>query len=98
MEHYKHYIFQAITLYRKIITGCSQPGNSGKIQLFDIKKSIHSLYGAQEYLIDVYFNITDNQDGKTLNITIDEGKTNNINVGMRLNTRNCRFDCIERNS
>ncbi len=58
----------------------------GKYNYSDIKKSIHSLYGMGVFN-RVYFNITDNQDGKTLNITIDEGKTNNINVGMRLNTR-----------
>ena len=58
----------------------------GKYNYSDIKKSIHSLYGMGVFN-RVYFNITDNPSGKTLNITIDEGKTNNINVGMRLNTR-----------
>ena len=49
----------------------------GKYNYSDIKKSIHSLYGMGVFN-RVYFNITDNPSGKTLNITIDEGKTNNI--------------------
>lgn len=52
----------------------------------EIKKSINNLYGMGVFK-QVYFALEDNEDGKTLNIFLEESKAWDINVGIRLNTR-----------
>lgn len=57
----------------------------GKYSYYEIKKSINSLYGTGNFK-RVYFNLKDKEEGKILNITLDEEKTWDVNVGMRLNS------------
>lgn len=58
----------------------------GEYDYDEIKKSINALYGMGVF-DRVYFSLDSNPTGKTLNITLDENQSFNLNVGMRLNTR-----------
>jgi NTE family protein len=53
---------------------------------YEIKKSINNLYGTGNFK-RAYFNLEENNDGYCLNINVDEEKTWDVNVGMRLNTK-----------
>ena len=58
----------------------------GRYTYNEIKKSVNNLYGMGVFK-RVYFILEDNENGKTLNINLEESKAWDINVGMRLNTR-----------
>lgn len=58
----------------------------GNYDLSDINNSIGSLYGMGVFN-RIYFELTDNDSGKTLNVIIEERNSLDLNVGMRLNTR-----------
>lgn len=58
----------------------------GRYSYREIKKAINYLYGMGVFK-RIYFNLTDNEQGKTLNIYVEEEKATNINVGMRLNSK-----------
>jgi NTE family protein len=60
-------------------------GMPGKYSYNDIKKTINTLYGSGNFQ-RAYFNLEDNSKGKTLNITLDDEKSLDLNVGMRINT------------
>jgi NTE family protein len=57
----------------------------GNYSYYDIKKSINNLYGTGNFN-RAYFNLEDSYTGKDLNIKLDEEKTWNINIGMRVNS------------
>lgn len=52
----------------------------------DIVRSINSLYGTSNYK-RVYFNLDGNKAKRNLNIILEEGKSWDINVGLRINSR-----------
>ena len=52
----------------------------------DIVKSINSLYGTSNYK-RVYFNLDGNKAKRNLNIILEESKSWEINVGLRINSR-----------
>ena len=52
----------------------------------DIVKSINSLYGTNNYK-RIYFNLDGNKTERNLNIILEEGKSWDINVGLRINSR-----------
>lgn len=52
----------------------------------DIVKSINSLYGTNNYK-RLYFNLDGNKDERKLNIILEEDKSWDINVGLRVNSR-----------
>jgi NTE family protein len=58
----------------------------GRYTYNEIKKSVNNLYGMGVFK-RVYFVLEDNENGKTLTINLEESKAWDINVGMRLNTR-----------
>jgi NTE family protein len=58
----------------------------GKYSYNEIKKSINSLHGTGHFK-RAYFNLNNDNEGKILNIMLDEEKTWDVNVGMRLNSR-----------
>ncbi len=58
----------------------------GKYSYNEINKSINSLHGTSNFK-RAYFNLSDDNEGKILNIILDEEKTWDVNVGMRLNSR-----------
>ena len=58
----------------------------GTYDLPAIKKSIENLYGLGVFN-RVYFAFIDKPEGETLDITVEERKNYDLNVGMRLNTR-----------
>lgn len=58
----------------------------GRYSYDEIKNSVNNLYGMGVFK-RVYFMLDDNENGKTLNINMEESKAWDINVGMRLNTR-----------
>lgn len=51
-----------------------------------IKQSINNLYGTNNYK-RVYFNLDESTSGKNLNIILEEGRSWDINVGMRINSK-----------
>lgn len=58
----------------------------GRYTYNEIKESVNNLYGMGVFK-RVYFILEDNENGKTLNLNLEESKAWDINVGMRLNTR-----------
>ncbi|MGC3977700.1 MAG: patatin-like phospholipase family protein [Paludibacteraceae bacterium] len=58
----------------------------GTYSFSDIKNSIGSLYGMGVF-DRVYFKLIPNSEGKTLNVVLEERKSLNLNVGMRLNSK-----------
>jgi NTE family protein len=58
----------------------------GRYSYLQIKKAINNLYGTGNFK-RAYFNLEDNFSDKRLNIMLEEKKTWDINVGMRVNTR-----------
>jgi NTE family protein len=58
----------------------------GRYSYNEIKKSINNLYGTGNFK-RAYFNLKDDNEGKLLNIMLDEEKTWDVNIGMRLNSK-----------
>lgn len=58
----------------------------GKYTYPDIVRSINNLYGTNNYK-RVYFNMAGDTAYKNLNIVLEEGKSWDINVGLRINSR-----------
>ena len=52
----------------------------------DIVKSINNLYGTNNYK-RVYFKLDGNKTERNLNIILEEGKSLDINIGLRINSR-----------
>lgn len=58
----------------------------GKFSYNEIKKSIDNLYGTGNFK-RAFFDLGDNDDGKILNITLEEEKSWDVNIGMRINSK-----------
>jgi NTE family protein len=58
----------------------------GKYTSSDIVKSINALYGTNNYK-SIYFNLSGDKTKKNLNIILEEGKSLDINVGLRINSK-----------
>jgi len=52
----------------------------------DIVKSINNLYGTNNYK-RVYFNLDGNKADRNLNIILEEGKSWDMNIGLRINSK-----------
>ena len=61
-------------------------GIPGNYTYQDIVKSINNLYGTNNYT-RVYFSLDGNKAAKNLNIILEEGKSWDMNIGMRINSK-----------
>ena len=60
-------------------------GIPGVYSYNEINKLINTLYGTGNFK-RAYFNLKDNNIGKILNITLDDEKSRDLNVGLRINS------------
>lgn len=60
-------------------------GIPGEYSSNEINKLINTLYGTGNFK-RAYFNLKDNKKGKILNINLDDAKSRDLNIGMRINS------------